>query len=178
MFHNKTVLEWGSSSTVPKGHFISYILVRHLFSKGCVDHLVRVNDFSVQTPPIQLVLLVSEFSEVFPNYILGVLTEREIEFDIDILRDTLLIYILPYRMTQTQFKKLKELLKDLIEKCFIRSSGSPWGTPILFVRNKYGSHTMVYITVCLIRLLSRISILFGDLMIYWMRFRVSLVFLR
>ena len=37
---NEPVIEWSSSSTVPKGRFISYLKVRKLVSKGCIYHLV------------------------------------------------------------------------------------------------------------------------------------------
>ena len=35
--------------------------------------------------------------------------------------------------------ELKEQLKDLLDKCFIRPSISPWGALVLFVRKKNGS---------------------------------------
>ncbi|WMV24835.1 hypothetical protein MTR67_018220 [Solanum verrucosum] len=59
-------------------------------------------------------------------------SEREIESDIDILPDTRPISILPYRMAPAELKELKEQLKDLLEKGFIRPSVSPWEAPILF----------------------------------------------
>ena len=39
-------------------------------------------------------------------------------------------------------KELKEQLRDLLEKGFIRPSTSPWGAPVLFVRKKDGSLRM------------------------------------
>uniref|UniRef100_M1DZG1 Gag-pol protein n=1 Tax=Solanum tuberosum TaxID=4113 RepID=M1DZG1_SOLTU len=45
---NEPVIEWSSSSTMPKGRFISYLKERKLVSKGCIYHLVRVNDSSVE----------------------------------------------------------------------------------------------------------------------------------
>ncbi|KAG5586522.1 hypothetical protein H5410_046956 [Solanum commersonii] len=39
-FSNEPVLEWSSSSAVPKGRFILYLKARKLVSKGCVYHLV------------------------------------------------------------------------------------------------------------------------------------------
>ncbi|GKF91539.1 putative reverse transcriptase domain-containing protein, partial [Tanacetum coccineum] len=36
-------------------------------------------------------------------------------------------------------KELAEQLKELSDKSFIRPSSSPWGAPILFVKNKDGS---------------------------------------
>ena len=42
-------------------------------------------------------------------------------------------------MTQVELKELKEQLKDLLDKSFIRPRVSPWSAPILFVRYKDGS---------------------------------------
>ena len=38
--------------------------------------------------------------------------------------------------------ELKEQLRDLLEKGFIRPRTSPWGAPVLFVRKKDGSLRM------------------------------------
>ena len=127
---------------MPKGRFISYLKARKLVSKGCVYHLVRVNDSSVEIPHIQLVPIVKEFLEVFPDDLPGVPPERETDFGIDVLPDTRHISIQPYRMALAELKELKEQLKDLLEKGFIRPSVSPWGTPVLFVRKKYCSVRM------------------------------------
>jgi len=62
---------------VPKGRFISYLKARKLVSKGCVYHLVRVNDSSVEVPHIQSVPVVKKFLEVFSDDLPGVpLRER------------------------------------------------------------------------------------------------------
>ena len=45
-------------------------------------------------------------------------------------------------MAPAELKELKEQLKDLLDKGFIRPSVSPWGAPILFVRKKDGSLCM------------------------------------
>ncbi|KAH0764840.1 hypothetical protein KY285_000711 [Solanum tuberosum] len=97
---------------------------------------VRVIDSSVETPSIQSVL------EVFLDDLPGVPLEREIDFGIDIPPDTRPISIPPYRMAPKELKKLKEKLKDLLEKGFIRPSVSPWGAPVLFVRKKDDSLRM------------------------------------
>ncbi|KAH0667604.1 hypothetical protein KY285_028810 [Solanum tuberosum] len=72
----------------------------------------------------------------------GVPPEREIDFDIDVLPDTRPISIPPSRMAPAELKELKEQLKDLLEKGFIRPSISPWGAPVPFVRKKDGSLRM------------------------------------
>ncbi|KAH0698695.1 hypothetical protein KY284_012910 [Solanum tuberosum] len=115
MIPNEPVIEWSSSSAVPKGHFISYLKARKLVSKGCVYHLVRVNDSSVEIHPIQSVPIVKEFPEVFPDNLSKVPPKRETNFDIDILPDTHPISIPPYIMEPA---------------------------PVLFVRKKDGSLRM------------------------------------
>ncbi|WMV54832.1 hypothetical protein MTR67_048217 [Solanum verrucosum] len=63
--------------------------------------------------------------------LLGVPPEREIDFGIDLLPDTQPISIPHYRMAPAELKELKEQLKDLLDKGFIRPSISPWGAPVL-----------------------------------------------
>ncbi|KAH0745853.1 hypothetical protein KY285_007510 [Solanum tuberosum] len=87
--------------------------------------------------------VVKEFPEVFPDDIPRVPLEREIDFGIYILLDTQYPISIPlYRMAPTELKELKEKLKDLLEKDFIRPSISPWGAPVPFVRKKDGSLRM------------------------------------
>ncbi|KAH0689385.1 hypothetical protein KY289_016743 [Solanum tuberosum] len=138
---SEPVIELKSSSAVPKGHFISYLKEMKLVSKGCVYYLVRVNDSSVEIPPIQSVPIVKEFQKSF-QMIYSESLLREIDFGIDVLLDTRPISIPLCRMAPTELKELKEQLKDLLEKWFIRQSVSPWGPPVLFVRKKDGSLRM------------------------------------
>ncbi|XP_070042773.1 uncharacterized protein [Nicotiana tomentosiformis] len=77
--------------------------------------------------------------DVFPDELPGLPPEREIEYDIDLLPDTQPISIPSYKMASAELKVLKEQLKDLLEKGFIRSSTLPWGAHVLFVRKKDGS---------------------------------------
>ena len=113
-----------------------------MISKGYLYHLVRVKDSSSESPTLESVPVVSEFPEVFPDDLSGVPPEREIDFGIDLLPDTQPISIPPYRMAPTEIKELKEQLKDLLDKGFIRPSISPWGASVLFVRKKDGSLRM------------------------------------
>ena len=41
-------------------------------------------------------------------------------------------------MDLTELNELKHQSKELLAKCCIRSSISPWGTPVLFGKNKDG----------------------------------------
>ena len=63
----------------------------------------------------------------------------EIEFCIDVVPGTDPISMPPYRMAPAELKELKEQLKELLDKGFIRPSSSPWRAPVLFVKKKDGS---------------------------------------
>ena len=83
--------------------------------------------------------IVKEFLDVFPNDISGLPPDREVEFTIDLIPGTEPISIRPYRMAPAELRELKAQLEELLSKGFIRPSISPWGAPVLFVKNKDGS---------------------------------------
>ncbi|WVZ75123.1 LOW QUALITY PROTEIN: hypothetical protein U9M48_023210 [Paspalum notatum var. saurae] len=68
--------------------------------------------------------------------------DRDIEFAIDLYPGTAPIAKRPYRMAPTELAELKEQLKELQQKGFIRPSSSPWGAPVFFVTKKDGSLRM------------------------------------
>ncbi|XP_070046029.1 uncharacterized protein [Nicotiana tomentosiformis] len=102
----------------------------------------RAKDIDKEPVTFQSVPIVNEFSTVFPDELPGIPPEREIDLAIDLLPDAQPISIPPYRMAPAELRELKEQLKDLLDKGFIRPSTSPWGAPMLFVRKKDGSLRM------------------------------------
>jgi hypothetical protein len=83
-----------------------------------------------------------EFSNVFPDGLLGVPPDRDIEFIIELLPRTAPIAKLSYRMGINELEELKKQLKELQEKGFICTSSSPWGAPMIFVDKKDGTQWM------------------------------------
>lgn len=46
-------------------------------------------------------------------------------------------------MTLAEFKDIKLQLNDLLDKCYTQPCISPWGAPMLFIKNEYRSLMMV-----------------------------------
>ncbi|KAL5550014.1 hypothetical protein UlMin_000190 [Ulmus minor] len=84
-------------------------------------------------------ILGMDCTQMFPDELLGLPPEREIEFCIDLIPGTSPISISPYRMAPTEMIELRKQLQELLEKGFIRPSTSPWGAPVLFAKKHDGS---------------------------------------
>jgi hypothetical protein len=89
-----------------------------------------------------VVPVVTEFPDVFPKELPGMPPDRDIEFVIELKPSTAPIYKTPYRMTTPKLAKLKEHIKELLEKGFIYPSSSLWGAPVIFVLKKDGSQRL------------------------------------
>jgi hypothetical protein len=61
---------------------------------------------------------------------------------IELKRGTAPIYKTPFRMTTPELAKLKEDIKELLEKGFIHLSSSSWGAPMIFVLKKDGTRRL------------------------------------
>ncbi|XP_070023175.1 uncharacterized protein [Nicotiana sylvestris] len=107
-------------NVVPKGRIIYYLTAMKMINKGCIYHLVRVMDTKDEEPTLESVQVVNEFPEVFLDELLGIPPDREIDFGIDVILGTQPKFIPPYKISPTKLKELKEQLKDLFEKGFIR----------------------------------------------------------
>lgn len=100
---------------------------------GYLAHIVDTTvDVTLKPKDVHMV---KNFPKVFPEDLLGLPPDREIEFKIEILPRTSPISNVPYRMALPELKELKEKLQEL-DKKLIKPSYSPWGAPILFVKKK------------------------------------------
>jgi hypothetical protein len=79
---------------------------------------------------------VRDFLDVFPEELLGMPPDMEVELVIDLLPGTAPISKRPYRMSVEELKELKKQLTELQEAGCIRSNSSPCGAPVLFVQKK------------------------------------------
>nr|XP_027067805.1 uncharacterized protein LOC113693471 [Coffea arabica] len=118
---------------------ISGIQARKLLSRGAQGFLTFLINTPTDKLKIEDVSVVSEYPDVFPDELVNLPSEREIEFEINLLLGASPISKTPYRMAPTELKELKLQLQDLLERDFIHESGSPWGAPVLFVKKKNGT---------------------------------------
>jgi hypothetical protein len=86
--------------------------------------------------------VVNEFPGVFPEELLGMPHDRDIEFLIELVPSTVPIYKRPYRMAAKQLAELKDQIKELLAKGYICPSSSPWGAPLIFVPKEDGTQRM------------------------------------
>jgi hypothetical protein len=72
----------------------------------------------------------------------GMPPNRDIEFVIELKTGTAPIYKTPFRMTTLELAELKEHIKELLEKRFIRSRSSSWGALAIFFLKKDGTQRL------------------------------------
>jgi hypothetical protein len=98
---------------------------------------------AVQTTLLAKILVVCEFSDMFPDELPGLPPDRDVEFAIELIPGTPPISRRPYWMPPNELAELKKQLQDLLNKGLIHPSSSKWGCPALFVKkNKDNSLRM------------------------------------
>jgi hypothetical protein len=80
--------------------------------------------------------VVRDFSDVFPEELLGMPPYSEVEFVIDPLPGTAPTPKRSYRMSVEELKELKKQLTELQEAGYIRSNSSLCGAPVLFTEGR------------------------------------------
>jgi hypothetical protein len=68
--------------------------------------------------------------------------DHDINFVIELMPGTTPIYRSPYRMATPELAELKEHIKELLKKGFVRPSSSPWGATVIFVLKKDGTQRL------------------------------------
>jgi hypothetical protein len=97
---------------------------------------------SKEPDSLEIIKVVSEFPDVFPEDLPGMPPERKVEFVIELLPGTAPISKRAYRVSGPELVELKKQIDELSEKGYIRPSTSPWAAPVLFVEKKDGTRRM------------------------------------
>ena len=119
---------------------ISALQLKRAVRKGCKAYAVTITDEASKSETDKLKIedipILNEFTNVFPEEIPGLPPRRELDFTIELAPGAIPRSKAPYRMNILELNELKSQLKELIDKKYIQPSVSPWGAPVIFVKNK------------------------------------------
>jgi hypothetical protein len=105
--------------TTSSGKEVEYV-VENLFTDKATSNRIVLNHLdATSTLDIRTV---SEFLDVFPEELPGMPPDREIDFVIELVLGTAIIFKRPYRMSANQLTELKEQLQELLDIGYIRPS--------------------------------------------------------
>ncbi|GJZ40056.1 putative reverse transcriptase domain-containing protein [Tanacetum coccineum] len=96
----------------------------------------------VDEPKMGDISVVRDFVDVFSEDLSGLPPQRQVEFHIDLIPGAMPVAKSLYRLAPLKMQELSGQLQELQDKGFIRPSHSPWGEPVLFVKNKDGFFCM------------------------------------
>jgi hypothetical protein len=139
---HKVLIDYAKKSvklTTPDGKELEFITEPVVTAMGVANH-AKVNQPDASQG--SMVPMVNEFPDVFPDDLPGMPPDRDIEFVIELMPSTALIYKTPFRMTTLELAEFKEHIMELLEKGFICPSSSPWAAPMIFVPKKDGTQRL------------------------------------
>jgi hypothetical protein len=99
--------------TPSSGNELEYVVESLVTDKAAsnrimLNHLDAASTLDIRT--------VSKYPDVFPEELPGMPPDHEIEFVIELVPGTALIFKRPYRMATNQLAELKEQLQELLDK--------------------------------------------------------------
>ena len=80
--------------------------------------------------------MVCEYEDFFSDELLGLPSYMDVDFTIELYPGTSPISMTPHGMALVELQELKVQLQELLDMGFIRPKTSPWGTPVLFAKEK------------------------------------------
>nr|GEW06856.1 hypothetical protein [Tanacetum cinerariifolium] len=154
LWGNETLIVHGEESNrgnETRLNIISCTKTQKYMLKGCHVFLIHVTTKETEDKlgekRLEDVPIIRDFSEVFPEYlsgllptqqvefqidlISGLLPTRQVEFQIDLIPSATPVARAPYRLALSKMKELSEQLQELSNKGFIRPSSSPWGALVM-----------------------------------------------
>nr|GEW15832.1 putative reverse transcriptase domain, ribonuclease H-like domain, aspartic peptidase domain protein [Tanacetum cinerariifolium] len=138
-YKNKTLVV-KSDSSVSRLKVISCIEVRKYIERGSQFFIAQVTEKELVKKQLQVMLVICNFLEVFPDDLPGLPPPRKVE--IELIPGAAPVARVPYHLAPSDLKELSDQLKELSEKGFIRPSSSPWGALVLFIKKKDESFRM------------------------------------
>jgi hypothetical protein len=114
--------------------FIYSLQLRKSMRKGCKLYaILALNEKGIAKGLEHLLVVRERVSDVFPEDIPRMMSERELEFTIELKPGTEPIARMPYSMSTLKLHELRMQLKELLDLRLIHSSVSPWGAAVIFI---------------------------------------------
>jgi hypothetical protein len=101
------------------------VLVELILSGPRKGSCHQVTNHIEEIKPSEVINVVSEFRDVFPEELPGMPPERKVEFAIELIPGTAPISKRAYRVSGPELVELKKQIDELLEKGYIRPSTSP-----------------------------------------------------
>jgi hypothetical protein len=118
---------------------ISALQLKKCYRKGCQIFATHMEEIPKdKVPNLEDHAILEEFKDMFKE-VPGLPPKRYIDFSIILMPRVAPVSKTPYRMSTPELKELQMKLEELMKKGYICPSVSPWGAPVLFVKNKYGT---------------------------------------
>jgi hypothetical protein len=95
--------------------FISSLQLQNIMCKGCKLYAILAMNNKGMEKGLENLSVVREFVEVFPEELLSLFPERELEFTIKLKHGTKPIARTPYQMSTPELQELKMKLKELLD---------------------------------------------------------------
>ncbi|XP_074355679.1 uncharacterized protein LOC141695322 [Apium graveolens] len=95
--------------------FLSILKVKRPFRPGCEAYLAHIIDTEKEALNLYEIRIVREFPDVFPDELLGLPPDREIEFSIDLVPGAEPESRAPYYIAPVRNKGLTQQLQELLD---------------------------------------------------------------
>lgn len=103
-------------------NMVSAIKVEKMLGKRCKTYLEFVMGSQDNLIRVHYICTVKDFPNVFPDKLLGLPPDREMEIAIELYPGSSLVSITSYHMPPKELKELKVQLQELRDRGFIRPS--------------------------------------------------------
>ena len=108
---------------------ISTMQLKKFCRKGCQLYASHIEEAAKnENTRLEDYPVLQDFEDVFPDEVPRLPPKRDIDLTIEIVPGAAPMSSAPYRMTTPEMLDLKMQLQELLDKKYIRSSVSPWGT--------------------------------------------------
>ncbi|GKE20773.1 reverse transcriptase domain-containing protein [Tanacetum coccineum] len=93
--------------------------------ESCQVFMIQVMEKKLDEKRLEDILVVKEFSDVFPEDLHGLPPVRQVEFQIDLIPGAAPVARTPYRLAPSEMQELSNQHQELTDLVFIRPSTSP-----------------------------------------------------